>query len=136
MKWFILALTVFAGLSANAIGGGSSTGTLIPDFAALNCGYLGGTAKPSQTDKNKKNCHIDEWTLFHKMDQRGLVKVHPGGMGNPAAVNCKDIGGTLEPVKTPQGESANCVIDEWMLFELIKASPPYSTSPDSNRGQR
>lgn len=38
------------------------------------------------------------------------------GPANPAALNCIKLGGTLEPFTTPQGESNNCVIDEWQLY--------------------
>lgn len=38
------------------------------------------------------------------------------GPANPATVACLDIGGKLEAVSTPQGEDANCAVEEWQLF--------------------
>lgn len=47
---------------------------------------------------------------------------HSEGMANPASVYCQAKGGKSVIVKTPQGESSDCVlpdgerIDEWVLF--------------------
>jgi putative hemolysin len=41
------------------------------------------------------------------------------GPANPAAVNCLKLGGTLERVVTPEGEDANCRIEEWKLFRAM-----------------
>lgn len=41
------------------------------------------------------------------------------GPANPAAVNCEQLGGTLEPFTTPQGEDANCAIEEWSLYRQM-----------------
>lgn len=42
------------------------------------------------------------------------------GPGNPSALNCIKLGGTLESIETPYGQGANCVIDEWQLWrEMI-----------------
>lgn len=44
------------------------------------------------------------------------------GMANPAAVYCKQKGGTLVPVQTPQGVRSDCrlpggeVVEEWTLW--------------------
>ena len=38
------------------------------------------------------------------------------GPGNPSALNCIKLGGTLEAIETPDGQDANCVIDEWQLW--------------------
>ncbi|MGZ3653326.1 MAG: DUF333 domain-containing protein [Bdellovibrionota bacterium] len=42
------------------------------------------------------------------------------GTGNPAAQKCVDIGGTLERTVKKEGEDANCVIDEWKLFQEME----------------
>ena len=43
------------------------------------------------------------------------------GPANPATINCIKLGGILEPVITPAGEDANCVLDQWQLFrEMFK----------------
>ncbi len=38
------------------------------------------------------------------------------GPGNPASYNCVKLGGQLEAYTTPQGQGANCVLDEWKLW--------------------
>lgn len=44
------------------------------------------------------------------------------GMANPASVHCLEQGGRLIPVRTPQGQSNDCLlpsgerVDEWALF--------------------
>lgn len=38
------------------------------------------------------------------------------GIGNPAAVNCVKLDGTLELFTTPEGVGSNCVIEQWHLF--------------------
>lgn len=42
------------------------------------------------------------------------------GLGNPASANCEKLGGALESVLSPEGESANCVISAWTLFKAMK----------------
>lgn len=54
------------------------------------------------------------------------AQAHAGGSstvgpGNPAAINCLKLGGLLEQVQTPEGQDANCIIDEWQLYsEMFK----------------
>jgi putative hemolysin len=38
------------------------------------------------------------------------------GPANPAAVNCIKLNGTREPIQTPEGEYANCVVEAWHLY--------------------
>lgn len=38
------------------------------------------------------------------------------GPGNPASINCVKLGGELVLMESPAGQYANCVIDEWTLF--------------------
>lgn len=104
-----------------ARGGGSSIGVGNP--ASANCLKLGGKLK---NHKNKageySNCHIDEWTLFHAMNDRGLVKLRPPQqfVVNPASANCIDINGRMKLKKDRQGnEYGICVIGEWDLFHAI-----------------
>lgn len=73
------------------------------------------------------NCVIEEWKLFRTMNALGLTKRHhygPGGMPNPAAVNCVDILGTIRIVRTAEGEGGYCVIDEWALYNVFHAARP------------
>jgi putative hemolysin len=119
-----LILSVFILTSMNGIshaGGGSSIGPANP--AAVNCIQLGGALESVVTPEGENaNCVIDQWTLFHAMLERGLVKDHnygPGGMPNPAAVNCLDIAGTLRMIETPEGTAGYCVVDQWALFRVI-----------------
>ncbi|MBK9321934.1 MAG: DUF333 domain-containing protein [Bdellovibrionaceae bacterium] len=38
------------------------------------------------------------------------------GPANPAAVNCVKLEGVLENYEMPEGQNANCVVDEWHLY--------------------
>lgn len=38
------------------------------------------------------------------------------GPANPAAVHCLDLGGQLVNYTTPEGQNANCLIEQWALF--------------------
>jgi len=53
------------------------------------------------------------------------------GPGNPAAVNCIQLGGVLESYQTPAGASANCVIEQWQLYKEMSArgltNPPHGS---------
>lgn len=43
------------------------------------------------------------------------------GPGNPSTANCLKLGGTLEDLETPAGQSSHCLIEEWQLFrEMAK----------------
>lgn len=102
-------------------GGGSSIGPANP--AAVNCIQIGGTLESVVTPEGENaNCVIEEWTLYLAMLERGLTRDHkygPGGMPNPAAVNCLDIAGTLRMIETPEGTAGYCVVDQWVLFRVI-----------------
>jgi hypothetical protein len=53
------------------------------------------------------------------------------GIGNPAALNCEKLGGTLESYTTPEGQNANCVIEEWLLFrEMDKRGLVHNDIPE------
>lgn len=47
------------------------------------------------------------------------------GLANPAAMFCRECGGTLQLVDTPAGQSENCVLpffgalDEWTWWRLF-----------------
>ncbi|MBK8201748.1 MAG: DUF333 domain-containing protein [Bdellovibrionales bacterium] len=100
-------------------GGGSSIGPANP--AAVNCIQLGGALSLSLRQRENANCVIEQWTLFHAM-LSGASRDHnygPGGMPNPAAVNCLDIAGTLRMIETPEGTAGYCVVNQWALFRVI-----------------
>lgn len=111
-------------LTANAVafmGGGSTIGPANP--AAVNCIKLGGDLQSYTTPAGENAyCLIEEWQLFREMDRRGLTKNHtyPGvGMPNPAAVNCKDVQGSLVIKQSPQGEAGYCAVEQWTLIRVI-----------------
>lgn len=123
MRTFIL-LTLSL-ISFQLFAGGSSTvGPGNP--AAINCVKLGGVLESFSTAAGQDaNCVIDEWLLWQKMYERGLLKHHDydrgGGIGlpNPAAVNCIDVEGQIRIEQTPAGERGLCVVEEWTLFKYI-----------------
>ncbi len=121
MKNLFIALTMLAAANAMAEGGGSSVGPGNP--AALNCIKLGGGLERFRTPQGEdSNCVIEEWQLYREMHARKLDKRHrygPGGVPNPAAVNCADIGGTIRIVNAPEGEAGYCVVEQWDLFRAI-----------------
>lgn len=123
MKFKIFSLLMFGSLQAYA-GGGSSVGPANP--ASKNCIQLGGVLEPITTPAGQdNNCVIDEWQLFGKMEQLGLVQTHsygPGSMPNPASVNCADISGTERIEQNPAGEEGFCVVEEWKLFDVINVT--------------
>ena len=43
------------------------------------------------------------------------------GVGNPASTNCLKLKGTEERILSPAGESTNCVVEEWKLFQIMNA---------------
>ena len=43
------------------------------------------------------------------------------GPGNPATLNCDQLGGVTESFQNSNGEDANCVIEEWLLFREMTA---------------
>lgn len=120
MKNLIFIISILISLATFA-GGGSSVGSANP--AAQNCLKLGGTLERVQTPEGERgNCVIEEWLLFREMHNRGLVKRHDCGFAsipNPAAVNCRDIGGEIRIVETSAGQAGYCVVDEWKLFRAI-----------------
>ena len=120
MKKFFGVALFLASVSAFA-GGGSSVGDGNP--ASVNCVKLGGTLEFVETPQGQVgNCVIGEWTLYQEMANRDLVVHHhygPGGMPNPAAVNCNDIGGEIRIIETPAGQSGYCVVEEWTLYRVI-----------------
>jgi putative hemolysin len=120
MKKLFLSAFVLIGIQAHA-GGGSSIGPANP--ASVNCEKLGGKLELVDDINGQYGmCHIEEWTLFSEMSARGLVKEHHYGnvgMPNPASVNCEDIGGAIQIMQEPAGETGICVIEEWTLFRTI-----------------
>lgn len=102
-------------------GGGSSIGPANP--AAVNCLKLEGTLEPYHTPEgDSANCVIEAWHLFDEMCKRDLCHEHHyprGGMPNPAAVNCLDIGGKYRSQSTPDGSIGFCVVEQWTLFHVI-----------------
>ena len=114
------ALAILAcGVVHAADGGGSSVGPANP--ASVYCKDLKGSLELETAPGGGQyaNCVVDQWTLFRDMSSKGLVIHHnygPGGMPNPAAVNCEDVGGTIRVVDTNEGQEGDCVIEEWTLF--------------------
>lgn len=124
MKTGILAILILS--CFNAFAGGSSTiGTGNP--ASVNCVKLGGKLETiNNPDGESTVCAIEEWTLYREMEKRGLLKKHDYqnedgsiGMPNPAAVNCKDVEGTIRIETHPQGQSGICLVEQWTLFKYI-----------------
>ena len=116
MKRIIITLSLLLA-SASFAGGGSSVGPANP--AAVHCLNLGGQLINYTTPEGQNaNCLIEQWALFRAMYEKGLVIQHqygPGGMPNPAAVNCTDIHGELQ--YSEQGSL--CLVEQWTLFRVF-----------------
>jgi putative hemolysin len=129
MKYLVVLFVALSALNVMPAfaGGGSSIGVGNP--AAKNCIELGGKLQILDVQGQAENCLIEEWNLFRTMYRCHLVQVHhygsPGqiGMANPASVNCADIGGQIQIMKSPTGgEFGVCVVEEWKLFRSVDAS--------------
>ena len=120
MKNLIFTTLLITAFQAQA-GGGSSVGPGNP--ASINCEKLGGQIEIINTPQGQVGmCNVEEWLLFREMYARGLTKDHhygPGGMPNPASVNCLDVGGTVRIVNEPNGQVGYCIVEEWTLFRVI-----------------
>lgn len=97
--------------------------------AAKNCIKLGGALESFSTPAGQDAyCVIDEWLLWREMNARGLVKPHNSNrrgtvdMPNPAAVNCKNVGGQFRLEKTPAGDRGLCVVEQWTLIRSINVT--------------
>ncbi len=117
----VLTFLVLGSTQAMA-GGGSSIGPDNP--ASYHCLELGGSLESVNSPQGQyANCVIEEWQLFRKMQEQGLVLDHnygPGvGFPNPASVNCEDIGGALRSIESPLGQSAMCIVEEWALWRVF-----------------
>ncbi len=117
-------------LNSALAGGGSSVGPANP--ASVNCIKLGGGLESAvDSDGNSFGlCVIGLWALYKEMNDRGLVKPHPGGPGvgmpNPAALNCVEIGGGVRSIETPNGYHDVCVVEEWDLFKAIDVTQEFN----------
>jgi len=116
MKTLIMTLSLLF-TCASFAGGGSSVGPANP--AAVHCTNLGGQLIDYTTPEGQNaNCLIEQWALFRAMYEKGLVTQHqygPGGMPNPAAVNCIDINGTLQYAE----QGGFCLVEQWTLFRVF-----------------
>lgn len=122
-------VALFAVLSvatgAWAAGGSSSVGPANP--ASVLCVEMGGDLEIVSTPGGEAGfCTIEEWHLYHELEQRGrLPDLHfgggsgPIGMPNPASVVCEKIGGDLTIRSEEGGEAGHCTIEEWALYHYI-----------------
>ena len=125
MKNLLLITAILTSQITLADTGGSSTvGPANP--AAVNCIKLGGVLEKYENPLGEdSNCVLEEWHLYREMKKRNLVKPHDydmGGMPNPAAVNCADIGGHIRTIEGPNGEGGYCVVPQWTLFRAINVT--------------
>lgn len=119
-----LSILILSMMSSFAFaGGGSSIGLGNP--ASRHCIELGGETLIEDSSAGQVGfCVIDEWTLFTKMNEAGIVLDHPHpdmNMPNPAAANCVDAGGSRSVLEEAEGQRGICTIEEWHLFQLFNS---------------